>query len=105
MESVKELEKRLAIAQDIEKIKNIFDNAQCPVCGGTGIQVDIMISGAESMVHGCAVVKCKHCELFNYKREINGYDAYHWNYNGSSEISMLQELLNKVMPYLRIKEE
>ena len=105
MESVNELEKKLSIAREIEKIKNIFNNAQCPVCGCTGIEVKITISGAESMIHGYAVVKCKHCEIFNYERKINGYDAYHWNYNGSSELSMLQELLDKVRPYLKIKEE
>ena len=46
MGSVNELEKKLSIAREIEKIKNIFNNAQCPACGCTGIEVKITISGA-----------------------------------------------------------
>lgn len=105
MESIGELEKKLSIAREIEKIKNTLNNAKCPVCGCTGIHADITISGAEAMIHGYAVVKCKHCGIFNHGREINGYDAYHWNYNGSSELMILQELLDKVRPYLKIKND
>lgn len=82
MESVEELERKLLMAKEIEKVRNYFDTAECPICGGKGIRVTITISGSESMMWGSATVKCEHCGMLNYEHKINGYDAYHWNYNG-----------------------
>lgn len=53
------------------------------------------------MCYGEAVVKCSKCEMFSYKRNINGYDSYHWSYDGSSELSMLKELKNATAKYLK----
>lgn len=39
--------------------------------------------------------------MFKYQRDINGYEAYHWNYNGMSELNMLQELKNRTEQYLK----
>ena len=101
METVNELKRKLSVAEKIEGARRYFGSARCPVCGNKGIKVTITITGAEATVSGCAVVKCEHCGMFNYERKINGYDAYHWNYDGSSELNMLLELRNKVGMYLK----
>ena len=101
MESIAELKRKLGIAEKIALVQNYFDSARCPICGNTGIKVTITVYGAEAYMSGCAAVKCEHCGMFNYERKINGYDAYHWNYNGSSKLNMLRELQNKVRMYLK----
>lgn len=101
MESVEVLENKLKIAKKIKEINDFFDNAKCPVCGSKSIKTDIRIIGAEDMCYGEAVVQCTKCGMFKYKRDINGYEAYHWNYNGTSELNMLQELKNRTEQYLK----
>ena len=53
------------------------------------------------MSHGEASVKCAECGMFNYKRHINGYESYHWNHDGSSELNMLKELKSSTFKYLK----
>lgn len=101
IESVEVLEKKLEIAKEIQSIKDSFSNSKCPVCGSKSIEANISIKGSEAMCYGKASVKCTKCGMFNYKRDINGYDAYHWNYNGTSELSMLQELKSATIKYLK----
>lgn len=100
-ESVEQIERKLKIAKQIKEINNFFANSKCPVCGNKSIETDISIKGSEAMCYGESSVKCTKCGMFNYKHDINGYDAYHWNYNGTSELSMLQELKNATIKYLK----
>ena len=53
------------------------------------------------MSYGYATVRCCHCGIFNYERHISGYDAYHWNFDGNSELEMLRELRVKTEKYLK----
>lgn len=100
-ESVEEIERRLKIAKQIKEINNFFSEAKCPVCGSMSIETNISIKGSESMCYGKASVKCSKCGMFSYNRDINSYDAYHWNYNGISELSILQELKMATIGYLK----
>ena len=100
-ESVEQLEQKLKIAKQIKDVNDFFDNSKCPICGTQSIRPKIFVKTDEAMSYGFASVKCTKCGLFNYERGINGYDAYHWNYNGSSELSMLEELKMKTMKYLK----
>lgn len=40
---------------------------------------------------------------FDYERHISGYDAYHWKFDGSSELEMLRELIEQTANYLKWK--
>lgn len=100
-ERVEQLEHRLRIAKQIKEINTFFSEARCPVCGSRSIETNISIKGSEAMCYGKASVRCSKCGMFSYNRDINGYDAYHWNYDGSSELSMLEELKMATIRYLK----
>lgn len=101
IESVEELERKLEIAKQIKEINDFFSNSKCPVCGAQSIKPKIFVKTDEAMSYGFASVECTKCGMFKHERDINGYDAYHWNYNGSSELSMLQELKSATIKYLK----
>ena len=39
--------------------------------------------------------------MFKYERDISSHEAYHWNYDGSSELNMLHELKSATIKYLK----
>lgn len=98
---VERLERKLEITRQIRDIKKYFAESRCPVCGSQSIEENIQIIGSEAMSHGEASVKCAECGMFNYKRHINGYESYHWNHDGSSELNMLKELKSSTFKYLK----
>ena len=98
-ESAEELETKLKNKKEIQKIRGIFDELECPVCGGTGIEANIQVHPNEAWSYGSATAKCRHCGMFSHEEQIDGYRAYHWKFDGSSELEVLRELLDKVAPY------
>lgn len=101
IESPEILEAKLARAKEIQKIKDFFFEARCPVCGHKGINIDIAVHQNEAMSYGYATVRCCQCGTFNYERRIGGYEAYHWNYDGSSKLEILRELKDRTEKYLK----
>lgn len=96
-----EIKLKLNQAKEIQKIKDFFFEARCPVCGHKGINIDIAVHQNEAMSYGYATVRCCQCGIFNYKKRISGYDAYHWVWDGSSELEMLRELKYSTEKYLK----
>lgn len=101
IESPEILETKLTRAKEIQKIKDFFFEARCPVCGHKGINIDIAVRQNEALSYGYATARCCQCGIFNYEKHISGYDAYHWNFDGSSELEMLRELLYETEKYLK----
>lgn len=95
------LEARLNRAKEIQRIKDLFAGARCPICGEQSIKPEITVHQNGALSYGCAMVRCRCCGMFNYERHINGYDAYHWNFDGSSELNMLRELIEQTANYLK----
>ena len=95
------LEAKLNRAKEIQRIKDLFAEARCPVCGEQSIKPEITVHQNEALSFGCATVRCRCCGMFNYERRISGYDAYHWKFDGSSQLEMLRELKYTTEKYLR----
>lgn len=103
IESIEILEAKLSRAKEIQRIKDLFAGARCPICGEQSIKPEITVHQNEAMSFGCATVRCRCCGMFYYERRISGYDAYHWKFDGSSELEMLRELIEQTANYLKWK--
>lgn len=101
IESPEILEAKLSRAKEMQRIKDLFAGARCPVCGEQAIKPEITVHQNEALSCGCATVRCRSCGMFNYERHISGYDAYHWKFDGSSELEMLRELIGQTANYLK----
>ena len=101
IESPEILEAKLSRAKEIQKIENFFAESRCPICGEQSIKPEITVHQNEALSCGCATVRCRCCGMFNYERNISGYNAYHWKFDGSSELEMLRELRAKTEKYLK----
>lgn len=104
MSDIERLERELKIAKDIQEIHDFFSESRCPVCGNKSIKASISISGGESMMSGLGSVECDSCRMFVCKEPINGYDAYHWRSDGTSELDMLRTLRRRTEQYLKVEE-
>ena len=101
IESPEILEAKMSRAKEIQRIKDLFAGARCPICGEQTIKPEITVHQNEALSYGCATVRCRSCGMFNYERHISGYDAYHWKFDGSSELEMFRELIEKTANYLK----
>jgi hypothetical protein len=100
MESSADLKNKLKIAEKIESIENKINQSKCPVCGGN-LKYKTGISTNECYSYAYGKIFCTCCNTFSDVVERNSYEAYHWNFDGSSELELLEDTFNKVKNYLK----
>lgn len=101
IESVEVLKRKLEIAKEAQAINCFFSESKCPVCGNNSIEVEIIAKPSDYNGFAYGRVECKNCGMFSYTHELNSYDAYHWNFDGTSELNMLRTLKYKTERYLK----
>ena len=103
-----ELQKKLEILEESEKIDSEIQSSRCPVCGGE-LEYVFNQGGGDSIVTPySAEIKCKKCDMFSKVIRRNSQQSYHWNSDGSDEISLKRDVWNSVKGYVKpadIKKE
>lgn len=95
------LKRQLQYAEREEKLNKEIDSAKCPICG-SNLKMRFHQGGGDSIVIPFwAEIKCKSCGMFSKKIERNSYESYHWNYDGSDEIALKEEVWHSVMNYCK----
>ena len=95
------LKRQLQYAEREEKLNKEIALAKCPICG-SDLEMKFHKGGGDSIVIPFWVeVKCKSCGMFSKKVERSSYESYHWNYDGSDEIALKEEVWKSVMQYCK----
>ena len=95
------LKRQMRCAEREEKLNKEIALAKCPICGGD-LEMNFHKGGGDSIVIPFwAEIKCKSCGIFSKKVERNSYESYHWNYDGSDEIALKEEVWYSVMRYCK----
>jgi uncharacterized protein YeeX (DUF496 family) len=96
-----ELQKKLEILEESEKIDSAIQFSRCPVCGGE-LEYVFNQGGGDSMVTPySAEIKCKKCDMFSKVIRRNSQQSYLWNSDGSDEISLKRDVWNSVKGYVK----
>jgi hypothetical protein len=96
-----ELQKKLKIVEESEKIDKEIQSSRCPVCGGE-LEYVFNQGGGDSIVTPySAEIKCKKCDMFSKVIRRNSQQSYHWNSDGSDEISLKRDVWNSVKRYVK----
>ena len=96
-----ELQKKLRILEESEKIDREIRSSRCPVCGGE-LQYVFQQGGGDSIVIPySAEIKCKRCGMFSKIIRRNSQQSYLWKSDGSDEISLKRDVWNAVKSYVK----
>ena len=96
-----ELQKKLKIVEESEKIDKEIQSSRCPVCGGE-LEYVFHRGGGDSIVTPySAEIKCKKCGMFSKVIKRNSQQSYHWISDGSDEISLKRDVWNSVNGYVK----
>ncbi len=96
-----ELQKKLKIVEESEKIDKEIQSSRCPVCGGE-LQYVFHRGGGDSIVTPySAEIKCKKCDMFSKVIKRNSQQSYHWISDGTDEISLKRDVWNSVKGYVK----
>jgi hypothetical protein len=96
-----ELQKKLEILEESEKIDKEIQSSRCPVCGGE-LEYVFNQGGGDSIVTPySAEIKCKKCDMFSKEVKRDSQQSYHWNSDGSDEISLKRDVWNFVKGYVK----
>jgi len=96
-----ELQKKLKILEESEKIDSEIQSSRCPVCGGE-LEYVFNQGGGDSIVTPySAEIKCKKCDMFSKVIRRNSQQSYLWNSDGSDEISLKRDVWNSVKGYVK----
>ena len=96
-----ELQKKLRILEESEKIDREIRSSRCPVCGGELQYVFNRGAGESIVIPYSAEIKCKRCDMFSKTIRRNTYQSYHWKSDGSDEISLKRDVWNAVKSYVK----
>ena len=101
--SEEELNKKLEIVKKDKVINLEIANYRCPVCGGE-LEYVLHPGGGDSIVIPfVGELKCSVCNMFSKKVSRDSYQSYHWKYDGSSEISLKEDVWNSVKSFVKKK--
>lgn len=96
-----ELQKKLMILEESEKIEQEIKSSRCPACGGE-LQYVFNRGGGDSIVIPySAEIKCKRCGVFSKTIRRSSQQSYLWNSDGSDEISLKRDVWNAVKSYVK----
>ena len=96
-----ELQKKLEILEESEKIDKEIQSSRFPVCGGE-LEYVFNQGGGDSIVTPySAEIKCKKCDMFSKVIRRDSQQSYHWKSDGSDEISLKRDVWNSVKGYVK----
>ena len=96
-----ELQKKLKILEESEKIDKEIQSSRCPVCGGELEYVFNQGGGDSILAPYSAEIKCKKCDMFSKVIRRSSQQTYLWNSDGSDEISLKRDVWNSVKGYVK----
>ena len=96
-----ELQKKLEILEESEKIDKEIQSSRCPVCGGE-LEYVFNQGGGDSIVKPySAKIKCKKCDMFSKVIRRNSQQSYLWISDGTDELSLKKDVWNSVKGYVK----
>ena len=96
-----ELQKKLRILEESEKIDREIRSSRCPVCGGE-LQYVFQQGGGDSIVIPySAEIKCKRCGMFSKIIRRTSQQSHLWRSDGTDEISLKRDVWNAVKSYVK----
>ena len=96
-----ELQKKLEILEESEKIDKEIQSSRCPVCGCELEYVFNQGGGDSIVIPYSAEIKCKKCDMFSRVIRRSSQQSYLWNSDGSDEISLKRDVWNSVKGYVK----
>lgn len=102
MENSKDLRYKLKIAERSEEIIFEIEKSRCPVCGGK-LKYESHVEPSDYHGYAYGKIFCTHCDTFSIKTEKNSYEVYHWHFDGSSDLALLEETFSK-LNYIKQKK-
>ena len=95
MENSKDLRCKLKIAERSEEIISEIEKSRCPVCGGK-LKYESRVEPSDYHSYAYGKIFCTRCNTFSIKTEKKSYEAYHWLFDGSSDLTLLEETFSKL---------
>lgn len=96
-----ELQKKLEILEESEKIDKEIQASRCPVCGGE-LEYVFHQGGGDSIVDPYyATIKCTKCDTFSKTIKRNSQQSYLWKRDGSDEMALKRDVWNSVKRYVK----
>ncbi len=96
-----DLQKKLQILEESEKIDKEIQASRCPICGGELEYVFNEGGGDSIVIPYSAEIKCKKCDMFSKIIKRNSQQSYLWKSDGSDEISLKRDVWNSVKGYVK----
>lgn len=99
--TIEDCERKIKILTRNKEIDEEIDHSSCPICGGK-LEYILYPGGGDSIIIPYSgEIKCTRCGMFSKTIERSSYESYHWKYDGSSEISLKEDVWSSVKGYVR----
>lgn len=79
-------------------------NYKCPVCGGDLEYIFHKGEGDSIIIPFWGEIRCTGCGMFSKRITRNNQESYHWNYDGTSEMKLKEEVWREAKPFLKLAQ-